>query len=179
MALYFVTGNRNKYEEVKAILGKVEWLKLNLPEIQSLDQREIIKHKVAVASAQYKGEFIVDDTSLELECLNSLPGPLVKWFLHTIGKDGLYRICKLLGNYNAIARCTIGYFNNNGKLVFFQGEVKGRIVQARGDKFGWDPVFQPDGFDKTYAEMSPHEKNSISHRSIALAKLKAYLLRNK
>src|SRR3989344_6958047 len=89
MSIYFITGNKGKLAEVQSILGNVEGLDIDLPEVQSLDAHEIIKAKLEEAKKHQTGEFIVEDTSLYFEALKGLPGPLIKWFMKTIGNDGL------------------------------------------------------------------------------------------
>ena len=176
MTLYFITGNKSKFEEVKSILGNVEQLDIDLPEIQEIDARKIIKAKLLEALRHRKGEFFVEDTSLYLDCLKGLPGPLIKWFLKTIGNEGLYKITEKLGNNKAEAKTIIGYAKG-GEIHFFEGKITGKIVSPRGTGFGWDPIFQPGGFSKTFGEMTSHEKNKISMRKAALTKLKDYLER--
>ncbi|MBA3733078.1 non-canonical purine NTP pyrophosphatase [Patescibacteria group bacterium] len=92
MALYFITGNKGKLAEVQSILGNVEGLDIDIPEIQDIDANKIIKAKLEEAQKHHAGEFIVEDNSLYLEALNGLPGPLIKWFMKTIGNDGLYKL---------------------------------------------------------------------------------------
>ncbi|MBI4086627.1 RdgB/HAM1 family non-canonical purine NTP pyrophosphatase [Candidatus Kaiserbacteria bacterium] len=174
--IYFITGNKGKYEEVKAILPEVEQLDIDLPEIQEIDAHEVIKAKLEAAFAHKEGEFIVEDISLYLDCLNGLPGPLIKWFLKTIGNDGLAEIAEKFGNDKATAKTMIGYAKSSDDVHFFEGVIEGRIVPARGEGgFGWDPIFLPDGHDKTFAEMTAEEKNEISMRRIATSKLKEFL----
>ena len=176
MKLYFITGNKNKLEEVKSILPQVEQLDIDLPEIQEIDAKEIIKAKLIEALKHKNGSFIVEDTSLYLDCLNGLPGPLIKWFLKTIGNDGLYQLAKASGNYKAAAKTFIGYTKNKKEIHYFEGSLKGEIVKPRGQTgFGWDPIFMPEGFDKSFAQMMPAEKNRVSMRRLALNKLKRFL----
>lgn len=175
MPLYFITGNKKKFDEVKAILPEVEQLDIDLPELQELDPHAIIDAKLQAARQHHDGEFIVEDTSLYLECLNGLPGPLIKWFLQTIGGAGLYKICQAYGNVNAKAKTVIGYADVKGNIEFFEGEIEGRIAEPRENSgFGWDPVFVPNGYDRTFAQMGAEEKNKISMRSIATRKLKEH-----
>src|SRR3989339_1825597 len=101
--IYFITGNKNKFEEVKAILPEVEQLDINLLEIQEIDAKEIIKAKLKEALSHQKGEFIVEDASLYLDCLNGLPGPLIKWFQKTIGIEGIADLAEKFGNDGALA----------------------------------------------------------------------------
>lgn len=176
MKIYFITGNKKKFNEVKTVLSFVEQLDIDLPEIQDIDPHNIIKHKLLEASRHLKGGFIVEDTSLSLDCMNGLPGPLIKWFLATIGNKGLVDLVEKLGNDHAEARTIIGYAKNHEEVYFFEGAVKGRIRKAKsGSGFGWDPVFVPDGYEKAFGEMSSEEKNSISMRRIAANKLKDFV----
>lgn len=176
MSLYFITGNKGKFAEVQAVLPDIQALDIDLPEIQSLDAQEIIKAKLLEAQKHQEGEFIVEDNSLYLEGIKGLPGPLIKWFLKTVGKEGLYTMAQAFGNFNAEAKVVIGYSNSAREISFFEGSTKGTIVPARGEGgFGWDPIFQPEGYEKTFGEMTPEEKNSISMRKIAAEKLKEYL----
>jgi len=172
--MYFVTSNRNKFEEVKSVLTDVEQLNIDLIEIQNLDSKEIIKQKILEALNHVKGEVIVEDTSLSLECLNGLPGPFVKWF----SNDLLVEISEKLGNNKAAAKTIVGYAKNKEDMYFFEGSIKGTIVKPRGSlNFGWDPIFMPEGHNLTFAEIK--EKNEISMRRIALNKLNNFILNNK
>lgn len=175
MTLYFITGNQEKLKEVKAMVPEVEGIDLDLPEIQELDPMKIITGKLKEATKEREGEFFVEDTSLYFECLNGLPGPLIKWFLQSLGTRGIYELVSKYDNHKAVAKNVIGY--SDGKDIhFFVGEIKGKIVKPRGKtNFGWDSIFRPDGFEKTFAEMSQEEKNKISHRKLALTKLKEFL----
>lgn len=176
MALYFLTGNSNKVKEAKEILGDIEQLDIDLPEIQEIDSRLIIKAKLKEALNHHMGEFIVEDTSLYLNCMKGLPGPLIKWFMTTIGNSGLYKIAEAYGNFNAKAKTMIGYAKNEYDIQFFEGEISGKIIKPVGTStFGWDPIFVPDGSDKSFGEMKAEEKNNISMRKIALEKLKPNL----
>jgi len=179
--IYFITGNKNKFREVKSILPVVQQLDIDLPEIQEINSKEIIRKKLLEALNHTQGEFIVEDTSLYLDCLKGLPGPLIKWFLKTIGNNGLFEIVEKLGNDRAEAKTIIGYTKNHEEIYFFEGTIKGRIVKPRGEStFGWDPIFLPDGYKKTFAEMSRKEKNKISMRRDALNQLSKFLqLQNK
>lgn len=176
MNLYFITGNPSKFKEVRSILSEVKQLEIDLPEIQALDAKEVIGAKLIEALKHRKGEFIVEDTSLYLDCLNGLPGPLTKWFLKTIGNEGLYNTAKKFGNNKAEAKTLIGYAKNKKEIKFFEGIIKGEIVEPKGDYgFGWDPIFKPKGFSKTFAEMRPEEKNKLSMRRTALNNLKKFI----
>lgn len=176
MPLYFITGNKNKFQEVKAVLPKIEQLDIDLPEIQELDAKAIIKAKLLEALNHHKGEFIVEDTSLYIESLNGLPGPLAKWFLKTVGNEGVWKMTKFFGGVKAKATTIIGYTRSHEDIYFFEGEIAGEVVEPRGDfGFGWDPIFQPKGYKKTFAEMSEEERSGLKMRRIATNKLKDFL----
>lgn len=174
--IYFITGSANKFSEVKSILNNIEQLDIDLPEIQEIDAKKIIETKLLEAKKHHNGEFIVEDTSLYLDCLNGLPGPLIKWFLKTIGNRGLYDIAEKLGNNESQAKTIIGYSDINGEINFFEGALNGQIVSPRGENgFGWDEIFMPSDYNKTFAQMTNDEKNQISMRRSAVNKLKEFL----
>ncbi len=173
--LKFITGNKNKFAEVEAILGagNVEMLDIDLPEIQEIDAHEIIKAKLEEARKLGHTNCIVEDTSLYLDCLNGLPGPLIKWFMKTIGNEGLFKIAQSFDNSKAQAKTIIGLIPEQGDVQFFEGVVEGEIVEPLAPSgFGWDPIFKPVGFEKSFAEMSQEEKNAVSMRKLAAEKLK-------
>lgn len=184
----FVTGNANKLREVVAILcnGTIEGAtvgkftitnrKLDLDEIQGSIE-EVTKHKAKQAAEIVNGPVLVEDTCLGFTAYNNLPGPYIKWFVQSIGLDGLVNMLSGFDDKSANAITTFGFCEGPGKeVLLFQGITNGVIVDSRGPtNFGWDSVFQPDGFDTTYAEMKGESKNKISQRSKALAKVKAYL----
>lgn len=176
MPLSFVTGNAGKFREVRAMLPDAEQLDMDLPEIQETDPHAIISAKIAEVFRHHSGPFIVEDTSLLFDCLGGLPGPLIKWFLVAMGNEGLHRITERMGDDGAEAVTVIGYAASPDAVRFFEGRVRGRIVSPRGSAtFGWNPVFQPNGWEKTFGEMSPEEKNSMSMRRLAVDGLKTYL----
>jgi len=176
MALCFITGNKNKFREVKSILGEVEQVDIDLPEVQDIDARIVVETKLKEALRHRKDAFILEDTSLYLDCLKGLPGPLIKWFLKTVGNQGLAEIAEKMGDNKAEAKTIVGFAKSPEEIYFFEGIIKGRIVSPRGQtNFGWDPIFQPEGETRTFAEMTAEEKNSVSMRRLALNKLKEFL----
>ncbi len=178
--LYFITGNKGKLEEAQAILGDVrlEQFDVDLPEIQEIDARAVVKAKLAAALEHHEGPFIVDDVSVRCEALNGLPGPMIKWFLKSFSLEEIHDLLKKLDNTNVEVSLLIGYARDRDDIHFFEGVVRGKIVAPRGESFGWDPIFLPDGSDKTYGEMNGEEKNKISHRRLALDKLGEFLRKN-
>jgi non-canonical purine NTP pyrophosphatase (RdgB/HAM1 family) len=173
--LYFITGNTNKSEEARLILPQLIQKDLELPEIKELDPHKIIEAKLHEAFAHIIGEMVVEATSLFIEGLNGLPGPLVKWFLKTVSPQGIYNMTQSSGIYEAQARTLVGYATHSSSLHFFEGVIKGKIVEPRGESFGWDAIFVPVGYTQTFAEMGREEKSKISMRKIAFQKLKKFL----
>ncbi|EER12733.1 Inosine triphosphate pyrophosphatase, putative [Perkinsus marinus ATCC 50983] len=185
----FVTGNANKLREVQQIIGgsiKFDNIKVDLPEYQGESPEAISKQKCLEAYNRLGGsgrKVMVEDTCLGFDAMHGLPGPYIKWFLEKLGHDGLNRMLEGFHDKGAEARCTFAYYDGTtDDPLTFTGITHGVIVPPRGpNSFGWDPIFQPneDGTSgKTYAEMSKDEKNSLSHRSRALQKLKDFLLAN-
>ncbi|KAH0470291.1 hypothetical protein IEQ34_000014 [Dendrobium chrysotoxum] len=185
----FVTGNAKKLEEVRAILGNsipFQSLRLDLPELQG-EPEEISKGKARLAATEVNGPVLVEDTCLCFNALNGLPGPYMyvlgtstvtslKWFLEKIGHEGLNNLLMAYEDKSAYAACVFSLaLGPNTDPLTFVGKTMGKIVPARGPKdFGWDPIFQPNGYELTYAEMPKEEKNKISHRSKALALVKSH-----
>lgn len=177
-ALTFVSGNANKVNEVRAILGEqftVENESIDLPEYQG-EPDEIVRNKCLAAAERLQRPVIVEDTCLCFNALGGLPGPYIKWFLKNLKPAGLYKLLAGFEDKTAYALCTFAYCEDSSKSVtIFEGRTDGRIVEPRGETtFGWDPCFEPEGFSQTYAEMGPVLKNTISHRSKALKALKNY-----
>ena len=175
--LYFITGSAGKFKEARSVIPEIKQIELDLLEIQEIDARKIIEEKLGEAIKQSpKKRFFCEDTSVYIDCLNGLPGPLIKWFLETIGDAGIADLIKDYENKSATARTIVGYSDETGEIKFFEGNVRGKIVKPRGPNgFGWDKIFQPEGYDKTFGEMDLKEKNKISMRKQALIKLKEYI----
>ncbi|MCJ1399967.1 nucleoside triphosphate pyrophosphohydrolase ham1 [Xylographa trunciseda] len=176
-SINFITGNRNKLVEVEAILGATVDLSstsLDLVEIQGTIE-EISLDKCRRAAAAVNGPVLVEDTCLCFNALKELPGPYIKWFLQALGHEGLNNLLVAYEDKSAQAVCTFAYCEGPGhEPLIFQGRTDGKIVPARGpNHFGWDPIFEYEG--NTYAEMSKVEKNKISHRFLALQKLRSWL----
>lgn len=177
--IVFVTGNRGKVNEAEDILGiPLKVADLELDEIQSLDLEKIALHKLNQAYNLLKKPVIIDDVSLEIEEWNGFPGPLVKWLLKTSDGDArvLLKMLKGVKNRRVKARLAVGYHDGKIPRIFY-GEVNGTIAEnIRGKNgFGWDPVFIPEGSNRTFAEMSVSEKGNVSHRRKGLEVLKEFL----
>lgn len=113
--IIFITGNPGKLREAKSIIPQIVGKELDLPEIQETDAKKVIEAKLLEARKHHKGEYVIEDTSLYVDCLNGLPGPLIKWFLEKIEDRGLYEIAKRFRNYGAQAKTIVGYINSGGK----------------------------------------------------------------
>ena len=165
----FVTGSADKRREAARILGfEPESHALDLPERQSLDLAAILKAKAEAAFAALRRPVLVEDVSFEIAAMNGFPGPLVKWMLAALGAEGLAQAALALGDGEAKAVCALAFYDGES-LRTFAGETTGHLVaQARGrNGFGWDPVFQPQGSELTFAELEPSEKDRFSHRGKA------------
>ena len=181
--LLFITGNPNKLREARQILSgfEVDSKDMDIYEIQEINEQLIAEEKIRQALKLVDSEVCVEDVSLYYDALNGLPGPLVKWFIKNVGCRGLVDMLAAYENKTAYAKCYIGYGipardGAEEKIRVFEGSVKGRIVEPAGEsKFGFEPIFLPDGCEKTFAQMTEEEKNSISHRRLALEKFKKYL----
>lgn len=188
--LVFATNNAHKLEEIRAILGdKVEILSLNdinchadIPETADTLQGNAAL-KVQYIYENYGLDCFADDTGLEVEALNGAPGIYSARYADGEGHDSEANMKKLLSEMqdkeNRKARFrTVICLIEDGKEHFFEGIVNGSIIRERkgGDGFGYDPIFMPDGYSETFAEMGNDEKNKISHRARAVQKLCEYLL---
>ena len=145
-----------------------------LDEIQDIALEPVVIHKVKQAYAHVQQPVLVEDTGLTFAAWNGLPGALVKWFLSALGTDGLCRLLHGEENRSASASALFAYYDGT-LLRVFPGTVMGSIPHSpRGSRgFGWDPVFQPLGSARTFAEMSTEEKDRFSMRRLALEQLRA------
>lgn len=188
MDLIFASNNPNKVREISSIIGP-EFRLLSLTDMgitEDIPEEEPTLEGNAMAKARYvhritgKSVF-ADDTGLETEALNGLPGVHSARFAGE-SKDSGANIEKLQGllegkeNRNARFRTVIALILNNEEYLF-EGVVKGKIItEKRGSEgFGYDPVFVPEGHQLTFAEMNLEEKNTMSHRARAFQKLHDFL----
>ena len=187
--LVFATNNAHKLEEVAAILGdQVELLSLNdigcqadIPETaETLEGNALLKSSYIYKN--YHLDCFADDTGLEVETLNGAPGVYSARYAGGEGHDAQANMLKLLHeldgkeNRKAQFRTAISLILD-GKEYLFEGVIKGEIIkEKRGDSgFGYDPVFMPEGYDRTIAELGNDIKNQISHRALAVQKLCEFL----
>lgn len=167
MTIYFVSGNADKYREACLSIPELVQLAISLPEIQELDNQKILEEKLksAVELCQPKNQdyILVEDVSLACQGINGLPGPLVKWFLQSLGVKGLADLILRSDKCNATVTCVLGIWYLD-EFHYRQASINGKIVAPRGESFGWDPLFQPDGCALTYGEMNPQQKMKCSAR---------------
>ncbi|XP_072475869.1 inosine triphosphate pyrophosphatase isoform X2 [Notamacropus eugenii] len=152
--------------------------KIDLPEYQG-EPDEISIQKCQEAARQVQGPVLVEDTCLCFNALGGLPGPYIKWFLEKLKPEGLYQLLAGFEDKSAYALCTFALSTGQPEdpVQLFKGQTFGKIVEPRGCRdFGWDPCFQPDGYEETYAELPKAVKNTISHRFRALCELQSYFL---
>jgi non-canonical purine NTP pyrophosphatase (RdgB/HAM1 family) len=175
--IYFATGNPGKLRELQDMLPvPVHQIELDLSEVQALAIEAVVEAKAREAYRQTSRPVLVEDTGLHFEAWGGLPGALVKWFLKTVGNEGICRMMQSWDNRSAVARTILGFFD--GEIFHSStGETVGHIVETpRGDSgFGWDPIFQPEGWTKTFAEMTDDEKDTVSMRRQAADKLCEHL----
>jgi XTP/dITP diphosphohydrolase len=180
MKIKFATGNSEKVEHAQNILSnqKVRQLEIETKEPQSESIQEIAKAKIKQAKEKAEIEedayLIADDSGLFIPALNGFPGPQTGFFDKTVGREN---ILKLLENKNKKAefKAAIALHTSKGQNKVFTGKAEGKIVEPRGDGgFGYDPLFQPKGKEKTWGE-KPELKDKKSHREQALNKLKNHL----
>lgn len=175
--LTFITGNPEKAAQLGRHLEyEVEHKKLDIHEIQSLDLEEVATHKAQEAFRIVKAPVLVEDTSLVFHALGSLPGPLIKWFLTSLGNEGIAQLLSGYDDHSATAEVCFAYCDEEG-IRLFKGDTEGAIASTpRGEKgFGWDPVFIPKGYMQTWGEMNIDQQSETSMRRIALRKLQDYL----
>jgi len=190
--LLVATGNAHKTEEIRAMLGEnfeVSDLSSHpeLPEVEETGTTflENATLKAVEISQQVSGIVLSDDSGLEVDALNGAPGVYSARFAGPDCSDddnNAKLISELKGNDQRTARfrCVMVLAEAGKVLTHFDGTVEGTIIDApRGDAgFGYDPLFVPDGFDKTFAELGSDTKNGLSHRARALTQAEAWLKNN-
>jgi XTP/dITP diphosphohydrolase len=170
-----ITGNEGKAREYAALLGiKVQALKEDLVEIQSLDVVHVVERKAEDAYSKFRRPVLVDDTGLALNAWNGLPGALVAWFLGSVGAQGILDMAAGVADRSTTVTTALGYADADGVRVF-TGTLQGLLTteQRGAGGFGYDSIFIPAGENLTFAEMSDEYKNSISHRRLAVDALRS------
>lgn len=174
--LVFVTQNKNKLTDAQKLLSEfeIEHIDFEVPEIQSLDPKEIVKHKLEYAYDKVQKPCFVMDASLFLDCLDGFPGPFIKWwFEKTVGEEKTCQIAKLFNQYGCAWTTVLGYFDGKG-THFLEETIKGRLPETpRGmNGYHWDTIFIPEGETRTFAEMTFEEKQYYAVTKKLLNRLK-------
>jgi len=177
--IFFATGNIHKFNEARIVLAEhglaAGMLRMKGVEIQSDSLAEIAGTSALGAYKQTHLPVIVEDAGLFIDALKGFPGPYAAYVYKTIGNAGLLKLMSNLLSRDATFRSAIAYCDNDsGAVSCFEGEAKGKITtsQHKGESsaFGFDPIFQPEGANKTFAEMTLEQKNRYSHRAKAINK---------
>ncbi len=194
MQIVFATNNQHKLSEIRSILGeKFDILSLadigchdDIPETaDTLEGNALQKAQYIVE--RYGISCFADDTGLEVDALDGAPGVFSARYAGGEGHDSEANMQKLLtelgenNNRKARFRTVIALLEKDGEKItthLFEGIVNGQITREKHghEGFGYDPVFQPDGYDDTFAQLGMDIKNQISHRARAVKKLAKYLL---
>lgn len=187
--IVFATNNKNKLKEIREILGdKFEIVSLDeigyhddIPETGNTLEDNALQ-KAEYIYKKYHIDCFADDTGLEVEALGGAPGVHSARYADGTDHDSEANMQKLLhelkGKDNRKARfCTVIALYLHGQTLIFEGKVTGHIdTEKHGHGgFGYDPIFIPDGYNESFAVLGDNIKNSISHRSRAVAKLADYL----
>ena len=181
MKVLFATGNPGKLTEVQAIFAplgyEVEQLVDQYPEIQADTLEEVVADGLKWLYDRHKMPIIIDDSGLFIETLAGFPGVYSAYVFKTLGCDGILKQMEDLDNRRAEFRCCAGYVDNTGQIFLKAGNSQGSIIhENRGSGgFGYDPIFMPDEFSQTFAELDMESKNEISHRGRAFEALASVL----
>lgn len=187
--IVFATSNKHKLQEVRAILGSSFQI-VGLQDIGCFEDipetgdtlEENAFQKAKYVSEKFGLDCFADDTGLEIEALNGAPGVYSARFAgeECNAQNNMEKVLTSLQDENNRKACfrTVIALIQNGKLSCFEGKIEGRIAEKQSGEagFGYDPIFIPVGYEKSFAELSPEEKNKISHRALAVQKLADYLL---
>ncbi len=179
--VFFATSNIHKFQEARSILGAmgiaVGMLKLKGDEVQSESLQVIAEKSVQNAFRRSGLPIFVEDAGLFIGALKGFPGPYAAYVYHTIGNRGILKLMAGEERREATFQSIISYCDQDNSLdpLSFYGESKGEItlserLEQGKSGFGFDPIFQPAGSKKTFAEMTIQEKNGYSHRAMAIRK---------
>ena len=190
MRIVFATNNKNKLAEIREMLAGsgIEVLSLadidchdDIPETADTLEGNALQ-KARYIHEKYQMNCFADDTGLEVTALGGAPGVYSARYAGGEGHDSEANMAKLLAELEGKAdrtarfRTVVALITDDGEKLF-DGIVTGCITEERrgGEGFGYDPIFRPDGYDKTFAELGHEVKNKISHRARAVAKLVDHL----
>lgn len=181
MKLVFATGNKGKAHEAQTALAplgiEVEARDLKPVEIQGDTLEEIARAKCEVLAGKVGGPFIVDDGGLFVHALKDFPGQYSAFVLRTLGVPGILKLMEGVEDRRAHFAAVVAYHDGT-RVHAFAGRCDGRLADAprsTGHGFGFDPIFVPEGEEKTFGELPAEVKNRLSHRGRALVGLVAHL----
>jgi len=177
--IFFATNNFHKFDEARRVLAQhkiaVGMLRVKALEIQSDSLSDIAQASAIDAFTRCHLPVIVEDAGLFVNALNGFPGPYAAYVYKTVGNAGLLKLMAQVEDRKATFKSVIAYYDGQGVPLLFEGEADGKISRKERvgngkSGFGFDPVFQPSGSAKTFAEMAIEEKNGFSHRAKAISK---------
>ena len=174
-----VTSNIGKVREFKQILEpeiKVNHIKISYPEMRSDKSEEIARQSAEILAEKLKKPIVVEDSGLFIKALNDFPGTCSAYIHNRIGLEGIIKLMIGIKNRQCTYKSAVAYCEPNKKPISFLGEEKGKVAESiRGNfGFGHDPIFIPEGDNKTYGEME-NVKEVKKFRRRAVEKLKDYL----
>jgi len=175
--LFFITSNKGKVheatEKLRPLGFSVVQKDLGYPEIQADSLEEIAAWGATHVQGRFDHPFLLEDAGLFIDALEGFPGVYSKYVFFTIGLEGILRLLGDVENRKAVFRSVYAYSEPGKKPVVVIGECNGVISTKKQGTygFGYDPIFIPDGAEKTFGEMTVEEKNQYSHRGNALDKL--------
>ena len=150
---------------------ELEHVKTTYPEIQADTLEETIAPGLRWLMERYNRPIMIDDSGLFVDALKGFPGVYSSYVFKTVGCDGILRLMEGVKNRSARFECCIGFLVPGKEPHMSKGVAKGSIAEKKAGTggFGYDPVFVPEGYTKTYAQIDIPEKNKISHRGRAIA----------
>ena len=176
--VFFATGNIHKFQEIASILTRIDiavgMIRVKDTEIQSDSLVEIAQTSARDIFKRYGLPVIVEDAGLFIDALKGFPGPYAAYAYKTICNKGLLKLMEKVKNRKAHFQSAIAYCDSEAEApIIFKGEANGIITFAERSGngksgFGFDPIFEPKGSAKTFAEMTLEEKNTFSHRAKAV-----------
>jgi XTP/dITP diphosphohydrolase len=173
--LVFVTQNQHKLKELTPLFERYkvdfETTSIEKYEIRSDNIEEIAREAAKVAYETLQNPVVVDDTGFFVDALNGFPGSFAGIVLNFIGFEGILQLMTDKAHRASVFKTAVGY-SDGQHLESFVGSMSGSVAResAGVGGFGYDPIFIPDGYSKTYAELTFDEKVSISHRTSAFEK---------
>ena len=179
----FITGNKHKVKEAKGIFQKFGFelahTDLGYPEIQG-NLEDVAKFGAKYAANKLKRPVIVEDAGLFIKALKWFPGTYSSYVQETLTNKGILKLMDNVEDRYAEFRSVVGYCTPKSEPEVFLGAVSGHIsYEERGDHgFAYDPLFIPEGFNKTFGELTRSEKNEFSHRRRSLEKFASWLNKN-